>query len=199
MAQINDETIILPKRPGSHAVESTPEPALRCFMHNLANSGHFVDIGCGTGAVIQWRLDHGFKGKITGIELEPEIADYARRRFENSGDVEIICGDALGCVPPDADTLYAFSPFDYATMRRFLDVLKVRFPHGNVAFLYYGKEGAAFVERGDWDVVRRTALYISPIEGSKDGSLWYRALYAARPRWGLRSYRLAPTPKTGPG
>lgn len=55
-----------------------------------------VDMGCGTGAIALIMLSHNPGIKVTGIEIQPEIADMARRSaaLNNVSDrFDVLCAD----------------------------------------------------------------------------------------------------------
>jgi SAM-dependent methyltransferase len=78
-----------------------------------------VDVGCGRGRVINWLLHRGYRNRIVGIEINPEVAEQTRRRLHRYPNVEIRAGNALDCLPPHASLCYLFNPFDRALMNQF--------------------------------------------------------------------------------
>ncbi len=44
----------------------------------FADTDRFIDIGCGKGRVLAYMIKLGFKGKINGVELNDEVAAFAR-------------------------------------------------------------------------------------------------------------------------
>jgi len=114
---------------------------------------HIVDAGCGTGAVIQWLIDHDYEGRITGIEIVPEIADYARRRFADFDGVEIVTGNCIGGVPSDAGIVFAFSPFNLDLARMFFDSIR----HVE-SLIYVGAEAEILIPDRSW-LVFKSVLY----------------------------------------
>lgn len=135
--------------PYARASQASHPTVLEIVLPSLLTTDHFLDIGCGRGAAIQWMLDHGFKRKITGIEIAPEIAEETRERFAGESKVNILCGDAYWMLPEDATGIYMFRPveFIYALVlaRRIREVVK------DVTVLHFGDEGAAFMLDGGWD------------------------------------------------
>ena len=51
--------------------------------------GHLLDVGCATGNYLAEMQKKDWQ--VTGVELEPDTADYARRRF----DIDVFTGDLL--------------------------------------------------------------------------------------------------------
>ena len=60
------------------------------FIPYLKPSGKVLDIGCAVGIVMSVLRQKGFK--VSGIEISPNMAEYARKRNPNS---DIIVGDFL--------------------------------------------------------------------------------------------------------
>ena len=94
-----------------------------------------VDVGCGRGRVINWMLHRGYRNRIIGIEINPAIAEQTRRRLHRHPNVEIRCGNAIDCLPPEASLYYLFNPFDRMLMSQFRDRLLAL--GGSARLLYY--------------------------------------------------------------
>ena len=113
-----------------------------------------VDAGCGKGRTLAFfaRLTRG-RNRVVGIEINPVVAQAARRRFRREKRIEVLTGDAVELLPPETTLLYLSNPFDEAIMRRLvarihaipgaLDRLRVVYHHDQSTL--------PFVERG-WTV-----------------------------------------------
>jgi hypothetical protein len=77
-----------------------------------------VDIGCGKGRVLNYWLSCGYRNRMVGLELDPQIADWVRRRLRSWPNVEIITGDAVENLPEEGTIFYAANPFNAAVMAR---------------------------------------------------------------------------------
>jgi protein-L-isoaspartate(D-aspartate) O-methyltransferase len=68
---------------------------------------HVVHIGAGVGyytAILAHMV--GDKGRVTGVEFEPELAARAKKNFEGQPNVEIIAGDGSLIALDTADIIY---------------------------------------------------------------------------------------------
>src|SRR5690349_14297946 len=54
-----------------------------------------VDVGCGKGRVINWLLSQGFRGRIIGVELDPDIAQSTSARLKTYANVSVVQADVL--------------------------------------------------------------------------------------------------------
>lgn len=82
---------------GAHDPTPTPYFILENLFSELdfSEESHLLDVGCGTGRVLSFFIQSKLSGHATGIELDPDIAEYAcswTRRFAN---VDVLCGSAL--------------------------------------------------------------------------------------------------------
>lgn len=84
-------------------------------MAGLAPGERLVDLGCGDGRVLV-RAAEGFGAKVTGVELDPRLAEVAREVLLAAGlDGDVVEGN-FDDVAIDADVVFAFlSP---ATLQR---------------------------------------------------------------------------------
>jgi SAM-dependent methyltransferase len=97
-----------------------------------------VDIGCGKGRVINYWLARGYRNRIVGLELDPEIAESVRRRTKPWPNVAIIAGDAIENLPEDGTVFYAYNPFNAAVMSRLKARMEALFlGKREVVLLYY--------------------------------------------------------------
>lgn len=52
-----------------------------------------VDVGCGKGRVLNWWLSKKLKNKLIGIEVDPAVAEFTRKRLKAYSQVEIRMGE----------------------------------------------------------------------------------------------------------
>jgi SAM-dependent methyltransferase len=77
----------------------------------------FLDLGCGKGRAIVMASLYGF-GRITGVELSPDLARSARRNVETfrprkrCENIEVVVADAVQyAIPDDVTVVYLYNPF----------------------------------------------------------------------------------------
>jgi RimJ/RimL family protein N-acetyltransferase/2-polyprenyl-3-methyl-5-hydroxy-6-metoxy-1,4-benzoquinol methylase len=68
----------------------------------LDRDGTFLDVGCANGllmeSVARWATERGLSVEAYGLDISPELADFARRRLPG-WDHRIVAGNALGFAP----------------------------------------------------------------------------------------------------
>jgi SAM-dependent methyltransferase len=142
--------------PGATAVVHTDYRLMpQIFSGRFGPADVLVDVGCGYGRVINWWLDHGHTGPIFGLEQEAEVAAHLRRRLRKFTNVTILTGDAVLLIPPNADVVFLFNPFEWPdTLRRLLDRLyELAKQRSNLRILYYAPVLLnVIVEDGRWAV-----------------------------------------------
>ena len=52
-----------------------------------------LDIACGTGVMFAFYLNRNVKG-ITGVDISPEMAALAQKKYADNHNVEVLCADA---------------------------------------------------------------------------------------------------------
>jgi tRNA1(Val) A37 N6-methylase TrmN6 len=88
------------------------DPVLLAAAVPLAQGEHALELGCGSGAAALCLLARVPQGRVTGLELQPELARLARENAAANGAAErlrVLEGDLL--VPPPA---VAAGGFDHA-------------------------------------------------------------------------------------
>lgn len=115
----------------------------------LKDTDIFVDIGCGKGRVMNWLLHIGFKGKIIGVELDPDVAAFTKNRLRKYDSVHIIQGNVLDCDLSEATVCYLFNPFDEKMLGGFLDQMEAY--QNSVTLIYYNDVHKSQMEcRSQW-------------------------------------------------
>jgi SAM-dependent methyltransferase len=113
---------------GANETVSTDYALLNPLLAGEMRPGeHFVDVGCGTGRVLNWVLADGRAKKIYGLELDGEVAAATAKRLKKRSHVAIVAGDAVENLPDDATLLYLWNPFQRDVMVRFRDACINRF------------------------------------------------------------------------
>jgi SAM-dependent methyltransferase len=104
----------------------------------INDSDVLVDVGCGQGRVLNYWLSLGLPNRLIGIELDPRVAEQARRRLRKYSNVTVVTGDALEHVPEDGTIFYLYSPFNRQVMERFQSrILEVTAERDNVSIIYF--------------------------------------------------------------
>ena len=104
---------ILPER---HLNDGQPSLHAKLIAEASPQAGeHVVHIGAGTGyyTAIMAHLV-GPSGKVTGIELDPGLAERARDNLSSYPDVDVVCGNGA-VVPFETADVYADRPRSWFT------------------------------------------------------------------------------------
>jgi protein-L-isoaspartate(D-aspartate) O-methyltransferase len=171
---------ILPHR---HLNNGQPSLHAKLLAHaGLHEGDHAVHVGAGTGyytAIMACLV--GSSGRVTAIELDPELAARARAKLSPYPNVQVICGNGA-VVPFDtADVIYvnagATRPADVwldglsEGGRLILPLTTNRGFGGNNPPVPIEKRGAVFrIERRSGEFLARciSAIAIFPCEGARD-------------------------------
>ena len=128
----------------------------------FTSEDRFVDIGCGMGRVLAYLLEKKFPGHLTGIEIDPYVANIARKWMAKHKDkqVELIEGNALEQQYNGYNVIYVFRPFSAEYFEQLVFRLEeqlthpIRFyyltDHYNVRFLL-GRQG--------WNMIKRDFIF----------------------------------------
>ena len=143
---------------GATGCQSAPYAGLDVVLKDLTltREDSFIDIGCGKGRVIAYLLSKNYPCKITGIELNPSIADVARSWTSKFENVEIIEGDAFGLDYNDYTVLFMYRPMERDVFISFISLLEMTLTHP-VKLYYYvdGQSGYFLNDRPGWHMTER--------------------------------------------
>lgn len=86
----------------------------------IDRDGTFLDVGCANGYLMEsihrWSLDKGYKIETHGVDISPELADFARERLPHWAE-RIHTGNALYWNPPVPFT-FVRTGLNYVPRRR---------------------------------------------------------------------------------
>jgi SAM-dependent methyltransferase len=150
------------KEVGATGCQSAPYKGLDVVLQDLrlSSDDSFIDIGCGKGRVLAYLVGKGVPCKLTGIEINPEVASVADRWTKRYRNIEIVEGDAFGLDYNDYTVLFMYRPMESDVFKGFVNLLEMTLTHP-VKFYYYadGQSGYYLNERPGWDLLRRQELH----------------------------------------
>ena len=103
-----------------------------------------MDVGCGKGRAIAFLLREKVPCRITGVELNPEVARVAKGWTVSHDNVDVLEADAFSLDYDAFTVLYLFRPFMPRTFDEFVELLESQLTHPvRVVFLSQGVRGVA--------------------------------------------------------
>jgi SAM-dependent methyltransferase len=164
---VNLGGIIRPVEDGAVHTESTDYTLLeRAFeTMNVNSSDVLVDLGCGKGRVIHWWLKKYPNNQTIGMELNENLTDKVKKRFENYPNVRIISGNILGKIPREGTVFYLYNPFDNRTLNLLKEELIKKFARReDITIIYVNcKHVDVFIHDSNWQVRLKDVKV--PLEG----------------------------------
>jgi hypothetical protein len=110
--------------PGAHGTGATDYSLMpQLFAGKVLPSDVLVDVGCGTGRVLNYWLSQGFRNPIIGLEMLEEVARATRSRLKSYDNVTIVTGDAIDNLPPEGTLYFLFNPFEESILLKFQERL----------------------------------------------------------------------------
>ena len=136
-------------------------------LAGLAEGEHLVDLGCGDGRVLL-RAAVLRGARVTGVELDPELAETARRLLaEHEATGDVVEADFATVALDDADVVFAYlSP---ATLQRLRPMLAALRPGARVVTTGYAVPGWEPVEAGGRCYLYRVPVEESPVDRARRG------------------------------
>lgn len=128
----------------------------------LDKNDSFIDIGCGKGRVLAFMQKKGYPCKITGIELNKDVAEYAQKWASKYDNITILNGNAFELDYNDYSVLFMGRPFETETFYRFIDQLEEKLKRKIRLFYWWDTQSGAYLEkRKGWTMIRRDWIYKS--------------------------------------
>ena len=153
---------------GAHDPTATPYSVLEDLLGGLDfdEGSHLLDVGCGAGRVLASFVGSGLPGRITGVELDADLAAEAAAWSARYERVNVISGSALDVPLVGYTHIYLFNPFDTPVLAAFLDKLE-REAAGPVALVHMSDNGewTAYAGRTRWVTLREGFLKLPGEEG----------------------------------
>ena len=125
----------------------------------ITSEDSFIDVGCGKGRVLAYLVSRNAPCRITGIELNPEVASVASGWSSRFPNVEVIEGDAFDLDYNDYTILFMYRPMETDAFMDFIDMLEKSLAH-NITVIYYadGQSGYYLNDRPGWKLIKRKEI-----------------------------------------
>lgn len=120
----------------------------------------FMDIGCGKARVLAYLLRENFPGTLSGIELNHEVAEYAKawtRAYEN---VTILEGDAFQQNFDDYNVFFLGRPFETVFFKLFVKKFEEELTHPVRVIYWVDQQSGNYLNnRPGWTMHKRAWLF----------------------------------------
>ena len=145
----------------AHDPTATPYFVLEKLLPTIGldAQSHLLDVGCARGRVLAYCADIGCPARVTGLELDSELAREAASWASAYPQLEVRCGSVLDEQLAPYTHFYLFNPFDTAVLTRFLDRLE-RQARQAVTVVHMSDNGErfAYLGRSGWQVIRQGSI-----------------------------------------
>jgi len=119
---------------------------------------HLLDVGCGAGRALAHFLQKGYPGRVTGVELDPALADVGKAWTAKYRNLTVVQGDVLEMDLSRFTDFYLFNPFDASVLQRFIQEVEAQVAHpctlvhmsdNGDTWWYVGRDGWTEVASGE--------------------------------------------------
>jgi tRNA A58 N-methylase Trm61 len=151
----------------NHGYAITPESHLKQVFSaiNITREHCFIDIGCGKGFVLVNATKYPYK-RITGIEIDEETADIARKNvsiLKLEDRITITTADATDYIYDAYDHIFLYNPFPGNVLRIVVEsILKslTNNPRKLTIIYFHPSDHNIFMETGRFEVVKTLHSFI---------------------------------------
>ena len=120
----------------------------------------FIDVGCGKGRVLAYMVGSGFPGEISGIELNHEVAECAKKWAEKYDNVTVIEGDAFEQSFNDYNIFFFGRPFEKEFFAKFIDKFEKEITHPIKVYYWVEQESGSYLDnREGWTLQKREIVF----------------------------------------
>lgn len=149
---------------GSTASGSTHYHMLKVvFEHeDFRADDNLIDIGCGKGRVLAYLISAGFKGSLTGIEHNQEVASYGQKwlRRKHYSNATILAGDAFALDYNQFSIISMARPFMPWAFKRFIEKLEAELTHPvKLYYLFDQESGSLLHTRPGWTRIKHGVVF----------------------------------------
>ena len=147
---------------GATGSQSTPYPVLETIYRDADFQAEesFLDVGCGKGRVLAFLLKKKCRWKLTGIELNKAVADFAKSWTDAYPEIELICGNALELNYDPYTVLHLGRPFEENLFLQFVGQLERTLTHPIKLYYWVEQESGHMLSgRPGWTRECRKILF----------------------------------------
>lgn len=119
----------------------------------------FIDVGCGKGRILAYMQGKGYPCKLTGIELNKDVAAFAQNWAKRYDNITILQGNAFELDYNNFTVLFMARPFEPETFYQFIDQLEEKLTHKIRMFYWCDTQSGDHLEnRKGWVRKRREMI-----------------------------------------
>lgn len=120
----------------------------------------FIDIGCGKARVIAYLIKNKFPGKLSGIELNEDVANFAEKWTNKYNNVSIIKGDAFEQNLNSYNIFFLGRPFETEFFKKFVDKFEQELTHPVKVFYWVDQQSGDYLNNRDgWKMNKRAWIF----------------------------------------
>lgn len=127
---------------------------------NFSKDDKFIDVGCGKGRILAEMERIKFPGQLYGIELNPDVAEYAQDWAKRYDNLTIMSGDAFKLDYNDYNIIMLCRPFLEEMYVTFLEKMEKDIKHPVTVILYVDNYMAKYVkDKPQWTMHKQEVVF----------------------------------------
>ena len=120
----------------------------------------FMDIGCGKARVLAQLIRKNFPGKLYGIELNHDVAEYAKSWTQKYDNVTVFEGDAFEQNFNDYNIFFLGRPFEREFFKQFVVKFEHDLTHPVRVFYWVDQQSGDYLnDRAGWTIHKREWIF----------------------------------------
>ena len=116
---------------------------------------HLFDVGCGKGRVLAYLIGKKYPCKISGVELNKDVAAFGQSWISRYENAEMIQGSAFDLDFNNYTVLFMGRPFEQPMFEEFIIKLEKELKHPIRLYSWYDQRNKFLDDRSGWELVER--------------------------------------------
>lgn len=146
---------------GATGSQSTPYWGLEKLFKDAVfdETDHLIDVGCGKGRVLAYLAGINCRARITGVELNPEVACTAKKWVQRYSNINVIEGNAFDLDYNEYTKMFMFRPMETDAFIDFITKVEDDMTHPLTLYYYADQQSSYYLNiRRGWKLLSRAEI-----------------------------------------
>ena len=147
---------------GSTGSQSSPYYALEAVYKgtDFKTEDSLIDVGCGKGRVFAFLIKKKCTWKLSGVELNKEVAEFTQSWTSKYPQIEVFCDDAFKLDYNEYTIIHMSRPFQPELFYKFIEMLESKLVHPIKLYYWVDQQSGDYLnDRKGWEMHKRDRIF----------------------------------------